>query len=89
MNTPPRARRVSVANAAMAAKEGTVSALSAIQQKIDETFKAGALDLNEETNADLVIARHLWLNYRLLPPISPARCARLRTARHAAPVHAA
>ena len=34
---------------------------------------AGAIDLNEEKNADIVIARHLWQDHRLLPPLSEAR----------------
>ena len=36
-------------------------------------LKAGAIDLNEELNADLVIARHLWQDHRLLPPQSSLR----------------
>lgn len=36
-------------------------------------LKAGAIDLNEEKNADLVIARHLWQDHRLLPPQSDVR----------------
>ena len=36
-------------------------------------FKVGAFDLNEEKNADLVIARHLWQDHRLLPPRSELR----------------
>lgn len=34
---------------------------------------SGAIDLNEEKNADLVIARHLWQDHRLLPPMSGGR----------------
>ena len=37
------------------------------------SLRFGAIDLNEEKNADLVIARHLWQDHRLLPPLSTGR----------------
>ena len=40
-------------------------------QKLHKTARRrGAADLNEEKNADLVIAHNLWRNHRLLPPPS-------------------
>ena len=33
----------------------------------------GAIDLNDELNAEVVIARHLWRNHRLLPPSSASK----------------
>ena len=51
-----------------ASKAASQAALAGSAAKASLRF--GAIDLNEEKNADLVIARHLWQDHRLLPPLS-------------------
>ena len=42
----------------------------AVSQKLKETMHQEKVDLDEELNADLVIAHHLWRDHRLLAPLS-------------------
>lgn len=61
-------RRTTTRAAAAAASSAARTAESA-----KASLRLGAIDLNEEKNADLVIARHLWQDHRLLPPLSTSR----------------
>ena len=49
------------------------SQAAAVAATAKAKLMSGAIDLNEEKNADLVIARHLWQDHRLLPPVSEGR----------------
>jgi hypothetical protein len=64
--------RRTVSAAAAVARNSAASALSAASSA-KMKFMFGAIDLNDEKNADLVIARHLWQDHRLLPPQSKGR----------------
>ena len=58
--------------ATQAAKQAA-SATAVAADAAKASLRFGAIDLNEEKNADLVIARHLWQDHRLFPPLSAAR----------------
>ena len=61
--------RETATRTAIAAASVTAGAADAAKASL----RFGAIDLNEEKNADLVIARHLWQDHRLLPPLSAGR----------------
>lgn len=80
LRAPMERRTVRMTNAAVRATAAGSQAIAATAAATKEaTYKAkaklmsGAIDLNEENNADLVIARHLWQDHRLLPPVSEGR----------------
>ena len=71
--TRGRGSVLAVANAVSTGASVAASSIVAAKQATEARFVFGAIDLNEEKNADLVIARHLWQDHRLLPPMSEAR----------------
>ena len=64
----PRASRYSSVRESRVVQRASSAAAS-----VRRSASRGAIDLNDELNAEVVIARHLWRNHRLLPPSSASK----------------